>query len=109
MGDDAKKGPIQLDGVHVGDLVLRVVPTTGTDGHLDDPASRERDRRAEEDRRAAQRPGEVPVGPVTDATTQAAADVDASIAAARAAQAPGEAAMPILLRDPVTGEVIGSI
>jgi hypothetical protein len=106
MGED-QKPKIALDGVHVGDWVIRPVSATGTDGHLDTPASRERDRQGEEDARAAQHrvPDAVP------APVQAAEDVDASIEAAREASrgdGPEDLPIPILLHDPLTGKVIGS-
>ena len=106
MGDD-KNGPsIHLDGLHAGDWVVSIAPTARTDDHLDDPERRERGRQKEDDAHAAQHGGE---GEVEPAQTQAAEDVDASLAAARAAQAPDEVPVPILLRDPLTGKVIGEV
>jgi len=106
MGDENDWQSLRLDGLHLGDWVLRAVPATETDGHLDDPESRERRRQQEADQRAAQH-GDG--GAVVPAVTQAGADVDASLAAARAAQAPPGAPLPTLLRDPLTGKVIGSV
>ncbi len=100
MGDEKQGLRIDTDGIHVGDWTLGLVPKTSTDDHLDDPESRERDRQKEADQRAAQHSDG---GDATPSTTQAAADVDASIEAARAEQAPAGAALPILLRIPSRG------
>ncbi len=112
MSDD-KGQSFHTDGLHLGDFLLRVVPATETDDHLDDPESRERDWQREADARVAHHSGDpsvkAPTEEPTPAEQQAAADVDASIAAARAAQAPAPAPVPILLRDPLTGKVIGSV
>jgi hypothetical protein len=109
MADE--KGP----GLHIGDFVLGLAPARHTDGHLDDPEGRERERQQEADERVAEHSGDpstkVPPPEASPAEAQAAADLDASIAAARAAQAPASvgAPVPILLRDPLTGKVIGSV
>ncbi len=122
MGDDEGSPLDLIEGAHVGDFTVRVVPVTGTDGHLDLPESRERTERALEDEEAAKHSGNVaPEHPMADPAHPApvpviplgeGGDVDASIeeARARAAEAAPEAAeVPVLLRDPVTGEVVASI
>lgn len=115
-----------IDGVRAGDFTLRIVPATGTDGHLDLPESRERAERALEDEEAAKQAGTVAPEPPLDlehlaqAGSQASpgpptpviplgegGDVDASIEEARA-RAANEAPIPIVLRDPLTGKVVGS-
>jgi hypothetical protein len=115
---DENDPSLHLDGLHVGDFVMRPVPATGTDGHLDLPETRERDQRAEDEARAARAAGEVaPSHPLRDPTLPAptqviplgeGGDVDASIEDAR--ERAGDATpMPILLRDPLTGKVAGSM
>ncbi|WP_437820136.1 hypothetical protein [Sorangium sp. So ce1078] len=49
---DVKKS--DLEGLQVGDYRVRAVPVAGTSDALDTEANRERARRAEEDKRAAQ-------------------------------------------------------
>ncbi len=121
MSDDDKPA-LKMDGLHVGDFVIRPVPSFGTDDHLDTPEGREADRQKEDDARAAQHseatdPPHPIVNPLHPAPTPVipfgeGGDVDASIEAARAAagvgQTPGEIPIPILLRDPITGKVVGS-
>jgi hypothetical protein len=109
-----------MDGIHVGDMVMRPGPTFGTDGHLDTPASRERDRAHEEDAHAAQQAGVTgpalqnplagPAAAQDRSLSEATAGegLDDAIAEARDGAAPA-AAVPILLRDPVTGEPVGQL
>ena len=109
VGDGGRRKPaLKVDGIHVGDLVIRPAPAFETDGHLDTPASRERARQKDEDARTAQHAEGDPAH-ATPAPADAGDDVDASIRAAREAPA-GEApdAVPILLHDPLTGKVIGT-
>jgi hypothetical protein len=104
-------------GVTVGDWTFGVAPATSTDAHLDTVEGRERalgKLQQEEQARAA---GDVapahpitnPLGPRTDVVPVGEdGEVDESIAAARAANQPADAPMPIILRDPVTGEPIAT-
>lgn len=106
MGDLKK----DLQGLRVGDFQVGAVPVGGTSDALDTEANRERARRAEEDKRAAQFGGSVE-GAGEDAAEpaeEAMAAVDASIQEARARLKSGEEdeEAPILLRDPVTGATI---
>lgn len=87
----------------VGDYAIRIVPALATSDQLDTEANRERARRADEDACAAQHAGDEGGGAAPPATAEEA--VDASIAEARA-RAASAAAVPILLRDPVTGAII---
>lgn len=107
--DGSKGVELKKDGLHVGDFVIGVAPRRSTDDDLDGPQERDRARQKLEDERAAQHSGNAaPGGPPSDAAAQATADVDASIEAAREAQnAREEPPFPILLRDPITGEIIG--
>jgi hypothetical protein len=119
MGDE-KNPVLKRDGAHAGDFVIRPVPSFGTDGHLDTPASRERTRQREDDTRAAQLGGvTAPAHPLADPLHPAAAvlplgqggDVDASIEAARSAlegDSPDDVPIPIILHDPLTGKPIGT-
>ncbi|WP_437785829.1 hypothetical protein [Sorangium sp. So ce1097] len=106
MGDVKK----DLQGLRVGDFQVGAVPVGGTSDALDTEANRERARRDEEDKRAAQFGGSVE-GAGEDAAEpaeEAMAAVDASIREARARLKSGEEdeEVPILLRDPVTGATI---
>jgi hypothetical protein len=93
------------DGIHVGDVVVRPGPAFGTDGRLDTPESRDRDRRKEEDERAAQHAAGT-AGAVPDPL--AGEGLDDAIAEARDRVAPAPE-VPIILRDPVTGELVGKL
>ncbi|WP_437321152.1 hypothetical protein [Sorangium sp. So ce385] len=97
---------LDLEGLQVGDYRLRAVPVAETSDALDTEAHRERARRAEEDRRAAQLGGSVQGG--GEAAQEAAvAAVDEAIQEARARLESGEGEeAPILLRDPVTGATL---
>lgn len=121
MGDDGKPAA-KLDGIHLGDFVFRPTPTTGTDDRLDTPEGRERARQREEDARAAQRAGVTGNGhPIANPLHPAAGPVlpageggavDEAIATSRAAAGDtpdDDPEVPILLRDPLTGNVIGSV
>jgi hypothetical protein len=98
MGDDHEP-TLEIDGIHAGDFVVRPVPAFGTDGHLDTPASRERDR--QKDERPAASAAVVPLGE--------GGEVDASIEEARARLQGDGLPIPIILRDPLTGKPIGSV
>ncbi|XYI03055.1 hypothetical protein ACMHYB_26175 [Sorangium sp. So ce1128] len=103
---DAKN--TDMKGLRVGDFQVAAVPVGGTSDALDTEANRERARRIEEDKRAAQFGGSVE-GAGEAAQEAAEAAVDASIQEARARLRSGEEAeeeVPILLRDPVTGATI---
>jgi hypothetical protein len=120
MGDDGKPAA-KLDGIHLGDFVIRPAPATGTDNHLDTPEGRERQRQRQEDARAAQQAGVTGNGhPIADPLHPAAGPVlpageggvvDDAIETSRAVRGdtPDDPTVPILLRDPLTGNVIGSV
>lgn len=116
MGNDPKAIAKQ-GGVHAGDWIVRPVPATGTDGHLDTPSSRERDLRAEQDARTAQHSDALPAHPLAPPSAKVipvgeGGDVDASIEAARSAamgDEPDDPPVPILLHDPITGKPIGRV
>ncbi|AUX42860.1 hypothetical protein SOCE26_042950 [Sorangium cellulosum] len=109
MSDESKKtNPMRLK---VGDFQVGAAPVGGTSDELDTQANRERARRAEEDRRAAQFRGGREVDGAGEAARGAAeAAVDEAIQEARArvrSEQHGEdEEVPILLRDPVTGATI---
>ncbi|WP_437664385.1 hypothetical protein [Sorangium sp. So ce1182] len=93
-----------LMGLQVGDFQVAAVPVGETSDALDTEANRERARRLEEDKRAAQLGGCVEgAGEAKQEAAEAA--VDASLQEARARLRSGEEA-PILLHDPVTGATI---
>ncbi|MFT3768533.1 MAG: hypothetical protein QM820_24060 [Minicystis sp.] len=94
---NASKGSFRI-----GDYAISITPEIETSDDLDTEANRERARRAEEDAHAAQHGAGR--GGTTEGEERAQADVDASIAAARANTGGDE--IPILVRDPVTGAVI---
>ncbi|KYF65787.1 hypothetical protein BE11_17440 [Sorangium cellulosum] len=104
---DVKK---ELQGLRVGDFQVGAVPVGGTSDALDTEANRERARRTEEDKRAAQFGGSVEEAGETaqEAAEEATAAVDASIQEARARLKSREKDedVPILLRDPATGATI---
>ncbi|WP_437640840.1 hypothetical protein [Sorangium sp. So ce854] len=106
MGDLKK----DLQGLRVGDFQVGAVPVGGTSDALDTEANRERARRAEEDKRAAQfdGSGEGAREDAAEPAEEVMAAVDASIQEARARLKSGaeEAEVPILLRDPATGATI---
>jgi hypothetical protein len=106
MSDDEKEQGVhvELDGIHVGDYVMRPVPAGGTDDHLDTPQNRDRARLDDPDASATQY-----VGDVTPAASPAAVDASIEEARARAAGAAGEVPVPIVVRDPITGEPIGTL
>jgi hypothetical protein len=86
---------VSAGGLRVGDFVMRVVPAMGTDSTHDNVQNEERARAREDDARAAQHAGAGPVegapGPSPDGSEDAPPDV------------------PILLRDPLTGQPIGTL
>lgn len=103
-------------GVRIGDFVVTPAVAFATDDRHDDFRNDERLRGREEDARAAQQSGVAPPErpdllhpkprPVAPAGELDAAIEEARAEAAAARADPG-AEIPILLRDPVTGEVIG--
>lgn len=101
---DLKK--TDLKGLQVGDYRVGAVPVGGTSDALDTEANRERARRDEEDKRAAQFGGTAE-GAGEAAQEAAEAAVDEAIQEARALLRSGEEEeVPILLRDPVTGTTL---
>ncbi|WP_438011173.1 hypothetical protein WME89_22365 [Sorangium sp. So ce321] len=99
---DSKK--TDLMGLQVGDFQVAAVPVVETSDALDTEANRERARRLDEDKRAAQF-GRSIEGAGEPAPEEAEAAVDASLQEARARLGSGED-VPILLHDPVTGATI---
>jgi hypothetical protein len=103
MSDDDKQQGVhlELDGIHAADFVMRPVPAGGTDDHLDTPQNRDRARGGDPDASATQYGGAPP-------PAASPAEMDASIEEARA-RAAGEVSVPIILRDPLTGEPAGTM
>jgi hypothetical protein len=105
MSDDPRKS--SKTGLRVGDFNVRPTLSVRTDNSLDTEANRERARRAEEDKRAAQHSPGASDGSEYDETDDAAqAAVDQSIEEARRRLAGPNEDIPILLHDPVTGRII---
>lgn len=109
--DQSAKGvELKKDGLHAGDFVIGVTGRRSTDDDLDMPQDRDRARQEQEDERAARHDPTDSGAPPTGAAEKAKADVDASIEDARAAHPPpGETSVPIFLRDPLTGQIIGKV
>ena len=81
-------------GPRVGDFVMRVAPAFATSATHDNPQNEDRARAREDDARAAQHAGGAATGapgPVVEGGADAQPDV------------------PILLRDPLTGQPIGTL
>lgn len=106
------------EGLRIGDFVLQAGPALATDDSHDNPQNDERRRAGEDDARAAQHSvegGEAPawsVGPRALAQRSSLDDaIDAARETAREAAGADNGAItevPILLRDPLTGAVIGT-
>lgn len=97
-------GKLPKEGLRVGDFHIRPAPALSTNDRHDTADSGERARRKEDDAEDARHDGGEATGEASRADAEAA--VDASIEEARA-RASGATEMPILLRDPLTGKVIG--
>lgn len=82
---------------------MSFAPAVSTSEDLDNAQTRERARRADDDARAAQHDAGAPDD--AEARGRAGEALDASIAAARAATEEADD-VPILLRDPVTGQIV---
>jgi hypothetical protein len=103
MSNDEK---FDKEGIRVGDFHIRPTPVIGTSDRLDTPESRERARNEEDDAEAARRNVGDATGELSLAEAREA--VDASIEEARA-RVDGATVVPILLRDPLTGKVVGEL
>lgn len=105
MSDLKKK--TDLKGLQVGDFRVGAVPVGGTSDALDTEANRERARRAEEDKRAAQFGGTAEgAGEAAQEAAEAAVDEAIQEARARLRSGEEEEEVPILLHDPVTGTTL---